>query len=111
MIDETDHSCAGFNLTGDFVRGHGLEALGTLLNKGVKVALMYGDRDYQCNWFGGEAISLAIDSSISSDFITAGYANIQTNSSYVGGLVRQYGNLSFSRVFQAGHEGKIIFTY
>lgn len=111
MIFETYHSCAGFNLTGDFVRGHGLEALGALLNKGVKIALMYGDRDYQCNWLGGEAISLAIDSTISSDFVATRYANIQTNSTYVGGLVRQYGNLSFSRVFQAGHEGKITSIY
>jgi carboxypeptidase C (cathepsin A) len=67
---------------------------------------MYGDRDYQCNWIGGEAISLAIKSNASSSFMKAGYANIETNSSYVGGFVRQYGNLSFSRVFQAGHAGK-----
>lgn len=97
---------SGFNLTGDFVRGHGLEHLGALLNRGVKVALMYGDRDYQCNWLGGEAISLAINSSTEANFKLAGYANIETNSSHVGGLVRQFGNLSFSRVFQAGHEGK-----
>lgn len=95
-----------FNQTGDFVRGNNLAALGTLLDKGVKVALVYGDRDFQCNWIGGEAISLAIKSNISSKFGTAGYTNIDTNSSYIGGLVRQYGNLSFSRVFQAGHEGE-----
>ncbi|KAF2247337.1 alpha/beta-hydrolase [Trematosphaeria pertusa] len=94
----------GFNLTGDFVRGNGLANLGTLLDKGVKVALVYGDRDYQCNWMGGEAISLAIDSQMSTAFENAGYADIETNASYVGGLVRQYGNLSFSRVYQAGHE-------
>jgi len=35
--------------TGDFVRGHQLAQLGGLLDKGVKVALVYGDRDYQCN--------------------------------------------------------------
>ncbi|KAF2871419.1 carboxypeptidase S1, partial [Massariosphaeria phaeospora] len=98
---------SGFNLTGDFVRGNGLSNLGTLLNKGVKVALVYGDRDYQCNWMGGEAISLAIQSNTASVFKQAGYADIETNSSYVGGLVRQYGNLSFSRVFQAGHEPAI----
>ena len=38
-----------FVQTGDFVRGHGLAILGELLDRGVKVALMYGDRDYQCN--------------------------------------------------------------
>ncbi|KAH0200179.1 alpha/beta-hydrolase, partial [Aureobasidium melanogenum] len=67
-------------------------------------SLLYMDRDYQCNWFGGEAISLAIDSSISSSFGKAGYTKLETNASYTGGLTRQYGNLSFTRVFQAGHE-------
>jgi carboxypeptidase C (cathepsin A) len=100
-----------YNLTGDFVRGNSLASLGALLDKGVKVALVYGDRDYQCNWLGGEAISLAIKSNTTSSFMNAGYANIETNSSYVGGLVRQYGNLSFSRVFQAGHEGKVSLLY
>ncbi|KAK3303759.1 Alpha/Beta hydrolase protein, partial [Chaetomium strumarium] len=71
---------------------------------GVKVALMYGDRDYQCNWYGGEQVSLAIESKISDSFHRAGYANLQTNKNYASGLVRQYGNLSFSRVFGAGHE-------
>ncbi|ORY69594.1 Alpha/Beta hydrolase protein [Pseudomassariella vexata] len=90
--------------TGDFILGDNLAILGQLLDRGVKIALMYGDRDYQCNWLGGERISLAIESSISANFGSAGYANIQTNDSYIGGLVRQYGNLSFSRVFSAGHE-------
>lgn len=67
---------------------------------------MYGDRDYQCNWLGGEQISLAIQSSISDNFRKAGYADIHTNPTTVGGAVRQYGNLTFSRVFDAGHEGK-----
>ncbi|KAF2685461.1 alpha/beta-hydrolase [Lentithecium fluviatile CBS 122367] len=93
-----------FNFTGDFVRGKQLAQLGSLLNRGVKVALVYGDRDYQCNWLGGEALSLAIESKFSPAFAAAKYAEVQTNDSYVGGLVRQHGNLSFSRVFQAGHE-------
>ena len=38
-----------YNKTGDFVRGKNLAILGELLDRGVKVALMYGDRDYQCN--------------------------------------------------------------
>ncbi|RYO86673.1 hypothetical protein DL763_006626 [Monosporascus cannonballus] len=96
---------------GDFVRGRNLEILGELLDSGVKVALMYGDRDYQCNWLGGEAISLAIESKISAAFRKAGYAEIHTNDNYVGGMVRQHGNLSFARVFNAGHEGNIYGRY
>ena len=38
-----------FDASGDFIKGHGLDYLGKLLDKGVKVALVYGDRDYQCN--------------------------------------------------------------
>src|SRR3954451_19561644 len=37
-------------------------------------------------------------------FNSAGYEDIEVNGTYNGGLVRQYGNFSFSRVFQAGHE-------
>lgn len=88
------------------MKGDNLAHLGELLDDGVKVALMYGDKDYQCNWYGGEALSLAIDSDTQSSFSEAGYADIQTNASYVGGKVRQHGNLTFSRVFDAGHEGK-----
>lgn len=36
-------------------------------------------------------------------FRQAGYADIHTNSTYKGGVVRQHGNVSFSRVFEAGH--------
>src|SRR5208282_280469 len=36
-------------------------------------------------------------------FTGAGYAPIIVNSSYIGGVVRQYGNLSFSRIYDAGH--------
>ncbi|KAI1818103.1 alpha/beta-hydrolase [Poronia punctata] len=96
-------AAGSFTKSGDFVRGHNLAILEQLLNRGVKVALVYGDMDYQCNWYGGEAISLAI-SSPSSSFHKAGYADLHTNEEYVGGKVRQAGNLSFTRVFNAGHE-------
>jgi len=36
-------------------------------------------------------------------FRAAGYAPLVTNATYQGGLVRQHGNVSFSRVFGAGH--------
>lgn len=96
-----------FNEVGDYarsdVRGY-LEDISYILDSGIKVALVYGDRDYACNWIGGEKVSLEVDYSDSSKFREAGYADIQTNKSYVGGQVRQYGNFSFSRVYQAGHE-------
>lgn len=90
---------------------------------------MAGDRDFTCesmqaardvakrllgiklanaaagNWLGGEATSLAIEYEGTKAFHAAGYEAIRTDgSTQDSGLVRQHGNLSFSRVFQAGHE-------
>lgn len=92
------------------MRGNGLARLARLLvDDGVKVSLVYGDKDYQCNWLGGEQVALALGERISQDskFENAGYATIQTDfdSSEEGGFVRQVGNLSFVRVIGAGHSG------
>ena len=94
-----------FNETGDYPRqdrlGY-LEDIGYLLESGVQVALLYGDRDFACNWVGGEQASLDVQYKSSLAFQSAGYANI-TSSSAVWGQVRQYGSFSFSRIYQSGH--------
>ncbi|KEF59139.1 uncharacterized protein A1O9_03983 [Exophiala aquamarina CBS 119918] len=93
-----------FRSIGDYPRTGWLEDLTHLLDNGIKVALVYGDRDFACNWIGGEAVSLAINHTHTQDFHEASYQPIHANESYVGGQVRQYGNLSFSRVYESGHE-------
>ncbi|GAT30501.1 carboxypeptidase S1 [Aspergillus luchuensis] len=96
-----------FDSTGDYPRNDPrgmIGDIGYLLDSGVKVAMVYGDRDYACPWRGGEDVSLLVEYAEAEKFRAAGYAEVQTKSSYVGGLVRQYGNFSFTRVFQAGHE-------
>lgn len=100
----SDGTYQGFAKTGDYPRGGYLEDLAYILDSGIKVSLVYGDRDYACNWIGGEEVSLAVNYTDSAQFRSAGYADIKTNDSFVGGQVRQYGNFSFVRVFQAGHE-------
>ncbi|KAK3168771.1 hypothetical protein OEA41_005219 [Lepraria neglecta] len=94
-----------FIQTGDYERGDQISQMAYLLSLGVRVALVYGDRDYICNWLGGEAVSFSIaaQSPAYTPFYSAGYADIVVNNSYVGGAVRQYGNLSFSRIYDAGH--------
>lgn len=96
-----------FTATGDYEREALVPGIAALLNRGVRVGFLYGDRDYICNWLGGEAISLAVAANTSLAYAAlfpgAGYAPIITNSSYIGGVVRQYGNLSFSRIYDAGH--------
>ena len=93
-----------FRGIGDYPRPGWLEDLTFLLDNEIKVALMYGDRDYACNWIGGEAVSLAVEWEFADQFKNAGYEGIKANDTYIGGAVRQVGNLSFSRVFEAGHE-------
>ncbi|PFH56401.1 hypothetical protein XA68_16551 [Ophiocordyceps unilateralis] len=96
-----------FISTGDLSKGGHIGRLAALLRRGVRLGFIYGDRDYICNWFGGEAVSLAVARQAGGDyaakFPAAGYAPIVVNSSYIGGDVRQFANLSFSRIFQAGH--------
>lgn len=97
-----------FRSTGDYPRGTSLESLAYLLDNGVKVAGVYGDRDWACNWIGGERAVHAVDYSGAEEFKRAGYEPIVYGSNNtIGGQVKQFGNYSFSRVYQAGHEGKL----
>lgn len=96
-----------FLQTGDRARDGNIPRLASLLKRGVRIGLMYGDRDFICNWFGGQAVSLhlaeAAGGAYKDGYPAAGYADIIINDSYVGGAVRQFANLSFSRIYQAGH--------
>ncbi|RDA85724.1 hypothetical protein CP532_5939 [Ophiocordyceps camponoti-leonardi (nom. inval.)] len=91
----------GFQKTGDGARGH-LGAIASLLDLGIPVAMVYGDRDWICNWKGGEQISKAINHTQAELFSKAGYTNVEDDGKSVG-QVRQQGLLSFTRVFQASH--------
>jgi carboxypeptidase D len=92
-----------FQQTGDFVWPNFLEDLEDILSRPVRVALIYGDADYICNWFGGQAISLAAKYKHSKKFQAAGYAPFLVDGVEYG-ETREYGNFSFTRVYEAGHE-------
>lgn len=92
-----------FQQTGDFVWPNFLEDLEDILSRPVRVALIYGDADYICNWFGGEAISLAAKYKHSKQFQKAGYEPFLVDGVEYG-ETREYGNFSFTRVYEAGHE-------
>ncbi|KAJ4124555.1 hypothetical protein NW754_000253 [Fusarium falciforme] len=91
-----------FTLSGDFAIGY-LKDIEKLLEMDVQVALVFGDADYICNWRGGEALSLAAKWSGSGDFSDAGYTNLMVDGKAYG-ETRQFGKLSFTRVWNAGHE-------
>ncbi|KAF7713331.1 Carboxypeptidase [Penicillium ucsense] len=92
-----------FQQTGDFVWPNFKEDLEDILKHNVRVALIYGDADYICNWFGGQAVSLATNYAHSKEFRKAGYAPFTVDGVEYG-ETREYGNFSFTRVYEAGHE-------
>ncbi|GFN20225.1 hypothetical protein ABZX51_011824 [Aspergillus tubingensis] len=92
-----------FQQTGDFVWPNFIEDLEEILRLPVRVSLIYGDADYICNWFGGQAISLAVNYTHASQFRAAGYTPMTVDGVEYG-ETREYGNFSFTRVYQAGHE-------
>lgn len=92
-----------FQQTGDFVWPNFLADLEDILTRPVRVALIYGDADYICNWFGGQAISLATNYTHAKQFRAAGYAPFLVDGVEYG-ETREYGNFSFTRVYEAGHE-------
>ncbi|TKA65342.1 hypothetical protein B0A55_09440 [Friedmanniomyces simplex] len=93
----------GFSATGDFVYRSLIVDLETILDAGVRVALYYGDADYICNWFGGQAISESLNYTHAAQFRESLYSPYVVDSVEYG-EVRQYGNFSFLRVYESGHE-------
>lgn len=94
--------------TGDAVRQNGLPNIEYLLANDVKVAFIFGDRDYRCPWTGGEATALTANWTGQTGFSDAGYEMMQGVTTPIdqGGLralVKQHGQFSFSRVMDAGH--------
>lgn len=89
----------------------------------MAVGLVYGDADYivrsgtpknaiaraaliptsQCNWFGGQAVSLSLEHKTSAQFRASNYTSFLVDEEEAG-QVRQYGNFSFLRLYEAGHE-------
>ena len=94
----------GFQQTGDFVYPNFLEDIEELLNSSsVRVTLVYGDADYICNWFGGEAVSLGAQWTHTEEFNAAGYVPFVVDGVEYG-ETREYGNFSFTRIYESGHE-------
>ena len=58
---------------------------------------------YICNWFGGEALSLSLEYPHAKEFRAAGYVPFTVDETEYG-EVRQYGNFSFMRMYESGHE-------
>ncbi|KAI1324076.1 alpha/beta-hydrolase [Xylariaceae sp. FL0255] len=91
-----------FDSTGDDGREDGtVEALRSLICKGLTVALYWGDADYNCNWIGGQVVA---HEAKAPGFEEAGFAEIETSDGIAHGQTRQSGKFSFTRIYESGHE-------
>jgi carboxypeptidase C (cathepsin A) len=91
-----------FASTGDDDRESGtVEAARFLADEGVYTVHFAGDADYNCNWFGVQAVVDDIDAP---GYHSAGFVNISTSDSVVHGQVRQSDNVAFVRIYESGHE-------
>ncbi|KAB8232980.1 Alpha/Beta hydrolase protein [Aspergillus alliaceus] len=98
-----------FSLSGDFAAPYLLD-LEKLLELDIQISLVYGDADYICNWLGGEEISKVAKWSGQEAFNEAGYTNLMVDGKAYG-ETRQYGKLSFTRVWEAGHEVHSLYNH
>lgn len=91
-----------FVTTGDDGReDNTVEDMRALIEQNITVVMYTGDADYNCNWLGGEAVSIEIDAP---GFSSAGYTNITTSDGVIHGQVKQAGKFSFVRIYESGHE-------
>tara|TARA_B110000285_G_scaffold214002_1_gene258912 strand:- start:90 stop:1397 length:1308 start_codon:yes stop_codon:yes gene_type:complete len=73
-----------------------------LLNADYDVLVYSGDKDFICNWRGGEAWTHEVEWNGKADFQANNYTNWNVNDKAAGSL-KQNKNLKFLRVFEAGH--------
>jgi cathepsin A (carboxypeptidase C) len=73
-----------------------------LLNAKYDVLVYSGDKDFICNWRGGEAWSNAVEWDGKVDYQKVEYKDWNVSDKAAGAL-KTYENLKFLRVFDAGH--------
>lgn len=77
--------------------------LSSVVRSGIRTVLWAGDSDAVCNWFGGLDVADSLDWRGKMDFEHKEVENY-TVDGVVGGTFKTVDNLSWLRVFEAGHE-------
>lgn len=94
---------ASFLLTGDGGRPF-QQYVSEILNKDIPVLIYAGDKDYICNWLGNLAWTNELEWKNNEEYRflpLAHWKNEETGE--VAGEVKNYGSLTFLRVYDAGH--------
>ena len=80
-----------------------LSTLSTVVQSGITTLIWAGDADWICNWLGGLASANAITYSGATAFNAKAVTSYTVNGT-AAGTFKSVGNLSWLRVFGAGHE-------
>jgi len=74
----------------------------TILASGIEVLVYSGDKDFICNWRGGEAWTNAVKWPGKDAFNAAEYS-LWSVDGVAAGELKQVDNLKFLRIYDAGH--------
>ncbi|CDW77106.1 serine carboxypeptidase family protein [Stylonychia lemnae] len=115
MVNNTKHgqwvgcnSAVHFALTLNNQNNYGVY-LKNSLNAGLPVLIYSGDKDFICNWRGGEAWTQALTWDHQDDFNSKHLSDwgqnlkLESNNKTQGGQVKSYENFTFFRIYDAGH--------
>ena len=91
-----------FSSTGDNSRSL-LPELSSVVQSGIQVLMWAGDADWICNWVGNEYVANNVTFGGQSAFRAAALEPYNVNG-VAGGMFKTQDNLSFLRVYAAGHE-------
>jgi len=89
------------SLLGDWVVSMS-EKVTAVLAAGVDILVYSGDKDFICNWRGGEAWTNAVQWPGKEQFNAADYS-LWTVDGVAAGELKQFENLKFLRIYDAGH--------
>jgi cathepsin A (carboxypeptidase C) len=89
------------NLLGDWVTNLS-NKIANILESGLEVLVYSGDKDFVCNWRGGESWTSNVPWSGKSEFNNNKYAEWNVAGKPAGAL-KEFKNFHFLRVFNAGH--------
>jgi len=77
-------------------------AIANVLHKNIPVFLIYGDKDYICNWMGGELMANSIQWDGQKEFLNKEYTNWDVNG-VIKGKYKEYKKLRFIVAHGCGH--------
>ena len=74
-----------------------------LVQNGYRIMMYFGDKDYICNWRGGEVLVNDMSWAGKKGFQATSTKNWKTDDGKVAGTYRKYDNFNFVTVSEAGH--------